>query len=85
MRYDKAQANAHAAGGALVGLRRLQTSAADLPSLQQLAPPLPPVARGGSGALTPEMRGFVRAAFGTLTLTLTLALTPTLTLKPRVW
>ena len=77
MRYDKAQANAHAAGGALVGLRRLQTSAADLPSLQQLAPPLPPVARGGSGALTPEMRGFVRGAFGTLPLTLALTPTPT--------
>ena len=61
------QANAHAAGGALVGLRRLQTSAADLPRLQMLAAPLPPVSRaGGGGALTPEMRGFVRAAFGPL-------------------
>ena len=32
-----------------------------------LAAPLPPVSRaGGGGALTPEMRGFVRAAFGPL-------------------
>ena len=43
-------------------LRRLQTSSANLPSLQQLAPPLPPVSLARSGALTPEMRGFVRAA-----------------------
>merc|ERR1719197_2037144 len=67
VKYEKAQANSHAAAGALVCLKRLQTSAVALPTLKALAPPqAQALARCASGALTPEMRGFVRGAFGPL-------------------
>ena len=67
IKYEKAQANSHAAGGALVCLKRLQTSAIELPSL--VAAPRgggAPPAAGGGGVLTAEMRSFIRGEFGPL-------------------
>mmetsp|Transcript_21549 Transcript_21549/g.71260 ORF Transcript_21549/g.71260 Transcript_21549/m.71260 type:complete len:914 (+) Transcript_21549:14-2755(+) len=70
MRYDKANANLHAAGGALIALRRLERDAThkSLTEPRLFEPPMRQDPSGAQGLLTaaglsPEVREFLRGSF----------------------
>ena len=68
MRHEKAQANMHCSGGALVCIKRIQRRIALEPTMpsgiamRKLEPP--PELPAAGGTLTKEMRSFVRGVFG---------------------
>ena len=70
MRHEKAQANMHCSGGALVCVKRIQRRIALEPTkpsgltMRKLEPP--PELPAAGGTLTKEMRSFIRGAFGPL-------------------